>query len=304
VNFEHLRQRADLVRQLPLKDVLIWRGAVRDVRDRAKWHTEQGPLSVTGPKFSNWQRGTGGGGAIDLVMHLAQLDFASAVAWLEQQLALGHFTAEAPLAYSGGKSGPVVDQQDRPLKLPLRDDRLLQRVRDYLVGRRHLRPALCEPLIQSGKLYADGWGNAVFLLLAGKAQRPVGAELRGTGERVWRGMAPGTRKDAGYFWIGQPGGRDIVLCESAIDAISCLQMHPPSICISTAGVRANPRWLRGLITRGYHIHCGFDADHAGDTAAREMIALHPSIQRLRPSEHDWNDALADNSASSSSFRHE
>jgi hypothetical protein len=45
-------------------------------------------------------------------------------------------------------------------------------------------------------------GNAVFLLVAGKAQRSVGAELRGTGPRAWRGMAPGTRKDLGYFWIG------------------------------------------------------------------------------------------------------
>ena len=304
MNFDHLRQRADLVRQVPLEDVLIWRGAVRDVRDRAKWHTEQGPLSVTGPKFCNWQRGTGGGGAIDLVMHLAQLDFASAVAWLEQQLALGHLTAGAPLPHSGGKQGPVVDQQDRPLRLPQRDDRLLPRVRDYLAGRRHLQPSLFEPLIQSGQLYADGRGNAVFLLVTGKTQRPVGAELRGTAERVWRGMSPGTRKDEGYFWIGQPGGRDIVLCESAIDAISCLQMHPPYICISTAGVRANPRWLSGLIARGYHIHCGFDADEAGDTAAREMITLHPSIHRLRPPQHDWNAALAAHSASSSSFRHE
>ena len=167
MNFDHLRRRAAVVRQVPLQDVLIRRGAVRDVRDRAKWHTEQGSLSVTGPKFRNWQRGTGGGGAIDLVMHLAQLDFASAVAWLEQQLALGHLTAEASLPYSGNQPGPVVDQQDRPLRLPLRDDRLLPCVRDYL-ARRRLRPALFEPLIKSGQLYADGRGNAVFLLVAGK----------------------------------------------------------------------------------------------------------------------------------------
>ena len=65
-------------------------------------------------------------------------------------------------------------------------------------------------------------------------QRPVGAELRGTGPRVWRGMAPGARKDLGYFWIGAPGSREIVLCESAIDAISCCQMHPHRIGISTS----------------------------------------------------------------------
>ena len=60
---------------MPLENVLIYRGAVRDQRDKSKWHTEQGPVSVTGPKFINWQRGTGGGKAIDLVMHLADIDF-------------------------------------------------------------------------------------------------------------------------------------------------------------------------------------------------------------------------------------
>jgi hypothetical protein len=168
----------------------------------------------------------------------------------------------------------------------------LKRVTQYLTQRRHLRSTLLEPLLQSGRLYADSRANAVFVLLAGKSQRPVGAELRGTGPRVWRGMAPGTRKDWGYFWIATKGVRQIVLCESAIDAISCFQMRPERICISTAGVPANPLWLRGLIAHGYKIQCGFDADDPGDAAADRMIAWHPMIQRLRPPAPDWNDALA------------
>jgi hypothetical protein len=143
----------------------------------------------------------------------------------------------------------------------------------------------------AGRLYADHRGNAVFLLVAGKAQRPVGAELRGTGPQVWRGLAPGTRKDQGYFWIGAGGSSSIVLCESAIDAISCCQLHPHHICLSTSGVRANPPWLRGLLAAGYQIHCGFDADTPGDAAAARMIRLHPAVKRLRPRAHDWNDLL-------------
>jgi hypothetical protein len=63
-------------------------------------------------------------------------------------------------------------------------DRLLGRVCQYLTRRRGLAVSLIEPLVQSGKLYADRGGNAVFLLVAGKAERPVGAELRGTGPRA------------------------------------------------------------------------------------------------------------------------
>jgi hypothetical protein len=73
-------------------------------------------------------------------------------------------------------------------------------------------------------------------------------------------MAPGTRKDLGFFWMGAPSSRSIVLCESAIDAISCCQLHPEHLCISTAGVRANPPWLATLLARGYTLHCGFDDD--------------------------------------------
>jgi len=121
---------------------------------------------------------------------------------------------------------------------------------------------------------------------------PGGAELRGTGPRVWRGMAPGTCKDRGYFWVGLAGSRQIILCESAIDAMSCFQMNPQRICISTSGVRADPPWLRALLARDYELYCGFDADQPGDTAAERMIALHPAVKRLRPPAHDWNDVLA------------
>jgi hypothetical protein len=291
MNFDDLRQRAAVVRTVPLETVLTFRGAVRDRHDRSKWHTEQGPLSVTGLKFMNWQRGQGGGGAIDLAMHLADVDFRTAVGWLEQHLAASHLAVGELTSHASGRE-PSVPEGPRRLRLPVPDGRLLGRVRQYLTRRRYLPASLIEPLIESGKLYADSRGNAVFALVAGKANRPVGAELRGTGPRVWRGMAPGTRKDLGYFWIGIQGSQEIILCESAIDAMSCFQRYPQRICISTSGVRANPPWLNGLIARGYEIHCGFDADGPGDTAAVRMIAIYPAVQRLRPPAHDWNDALA------------
>ena len=289
-NFDEFRRRADAVRQIPLEAVLAFRGALRDRHDRAKWHTERGPLSVTGSQFTAWHAGQGGGGAIDLVMHLAQVDVGPAVQWLERHVAAGSL----PVAHStpSASGGPAPLPQGRgPLRLPMPNDRQLARVRRYLKECRGLAGSVLEGLIQSGKLYGDRRGNAVFLLMTGKPNRPVGAELRGTGPRVWRGMAPGTRKNLGFFWLGAPASRQLVLCESAIDAISYYQMHPDCLCLSTSGVRANPAWLPALIARGYEIHCGFDADDPGDAAADRMITLHPTVQRLRPSAHDWNDML-------------
>jgi hypothetical protein len=290
MNFSDFRRRAAVVRAVPLESVLLFRGAVRGRHDRCKWHTERGPLSVTGCQFMNWQQAEGGGGAIDLVMHLAGVGYRAAVGWLEEHLAASHLPVGGPTASSVGKesSGPASSEG---LRLPVPNDRLLGQVCDYLTRRRGLSESLIEPLVQCGRLYADCRANAVFLLVAGKPNRPVGAELRGTGRRVWHGMAPGTRKDLGYFWIGTPGSRELVLCESAIDAMSHFQMHPDRICISTAGVRADPPWLRELLARGYELFCGFDADIPGDAGATRMVALYPVVQRLRPPAHDWNDVL-------------
>jgi hypothetical protein len=148
-----------------------------------------------------------------------------------------------------------------------------------------------DSLIVSGKLYADTRSNAVFLMVAGRAEHPIGAELRGTGQQIWRGLAPGTNEDAGYFWVGRQGSRRIVLCESAIDAISCAVLFPDRICLSTSGVRSNPAWLSGFIGRGYEIHCGIDADEPGDRMASELSTCRPAVRRLRSWAHDWNDVL-------------
>jgi len=228
-------------------------------------------------------------------MHLANLDAGAAVAWLEQHSPAGHAAAGITAAHSPSSQRAAASaaptNRTGKLRLPESDASKLRRVRNYLTQDRNLSMLVLEPLIEAGKLYADNCGNAVFLLVAGKANRPVGAELRGAGPRAWRGMAPGTRKDSGYFWVGAKGSTRVILCESAIDAISCCMLYPDRVCISTSGVRPNPPWLRVIVDRGYEVACGFDADLAGDAAARAMIRLYPDIQRLRPAAKDWNAVL-------------
>ena len=149
---------------------------------------------------------------------------------------------------------------------------------------------MLRPLHESGILYADARANAVFLL-GHTAATAVGAELRGTTSQPWRGLAPGSRKDRGFFSVSAASPQAIVLCESAIDALSCHALHPDYRCLSTSGARPNPAWLRTLIVHSLPIYCGFDADPTGDAMAQLMIHLHPSICRLRPVAKDWNDAL-------------
>ena len=170
----------------------------------------------------------------------------------------------------------------------------------YYLERRALPGKLIVALIQSGMLYADVHANAVFLL-QGENQQPVGAELRGTGPARWRGLAPGSRRDLGYFGVRPVSPTTSVLCESAIDALSCHVLHPACYAISTSGARADPCWLLPLLRQGLPIYCGFDADPVGDQQAQLMMRLHPEVLRLRPNLHDWNDVITQNSSRSNPF---
>jgi len=272
------RARAERLRALPLPVVLVALEATPDPADPAKWRTVRGVLSVTGAKFINWNQSVGGGGAIDLVMHVQQLGFGRALQWLED-----HFG-------SGPSVQPACSPAPRVLTLPHPSRHHWPRVERYLIEQRRLPRPLLTPLVHAGIIYADERANAVFLLGDSPAAA-VGAELRGTTSVSWRGMAPGSRKHHGCFSVSITAANAIVLCESAIDALSCHVLHPTFRCLSTSGARPNPAWLSSLLQQALPVFCGFDADPTGDAMADRMIALHPAITRLRPPAKDWNDAL-------------
>ena len=278
--FEQIRNKVTLVRDIELSVVLAQNGAMIDIRDPAKWHTEQGILSIKGQKFFNWTKNIGGGGAIDMIIHLHNVDFIKAVCWLTDNF-------HSPDVRTLRKTKPLASE---PLILPNRNQKGLSQITRYLTLERCLPETLVRSLISTGNLYADDRANAVFLLL-GKGKTVVGAEIRGTTDRPWHALASGSRKDRGCFYVKNGQSRNVVICESAIDAISYHSLDRACIALSTAGAHPNPLWLSSLIKRGFNVFCGFDADETGDTLAKKMITLHPSIKRLRPPRHDWNDVL-------------
>jgi hypothetical protein len=278
--YAYIKSQADMVRNIALESVLGRFGSTRDKKDKAKWHTSRGAISVTGTKFINWKLGVGGGGAIDLVMHLKRYDYKTAVSWLTTNFSCSHAHYEPP---------PVSKQNTGIFKPPQKAANKIDQVRRYL-AKRCIPPEYTDALIKSGKLYADNKGNAVFLLL-GKENKAVGAELRGTGKKRWRGMAKGSKKKHGCFYVNRKNCTNVALCESAIDAISYSILYPNFNAISMSGVIDDHPWISSIINRGYQVFCGFDADEAGDHFAMKIIQRHPSIKRIRPILHDWNDDL-------------
>lgn len=284
------RARADAVRHAPLLPLAAQLGYRRDPRNRARWKLPGSVLSIHGARFFDHRRGRGGGGAIDLVMHARGCRFREAVEFLEQ-----HYVQAPPAPAPSAPPAPA------RLRLPPPHERLWPPVRDFLRGQRGLAADLLQLCHLQGLLYADARRNAVFLCRDPRGQ-PVGAELVGTRPaadgRSFKGMAPGSRKARGGFWLPVPQlpPDALLLVESAVDALSAARLlaaslPPDTLVASTAGLAASlPPWLHAF--QPDRILCAYDADPPGDQAAAALQRQLPNCQRLRPvAAKDWNELL-------------
>ena len=282
------KRLADTVRGFPLAALAPRLGYRQCPVDRKRWRRRGSVVSVNGAAFYDHVRMRGGGGAIDFVIHARGGSVAEAIRWLAgEPLPVARETPVAP-----GAAGTFVPPPPCPRHWP--------QVRRWLTAERGLNPERVDSFRQDGRIYADERRNAVFLCTDATGTL-TGAECVGTHRRAdgrrFRGMARGSRKAAGGFWTGKTGADTapvVFLAESAIDALSALAMgsgEPAAIHASTAGVCRNlPDWLEAFGPTA--VKCGFDADDAGDAAARALMAADPRVSRTRPEgARDWNEIL-------------
>ena len=270
-------RRLDEIRSQPLEPLAERLGYRRDPRDPRRWKRAGSVLSINGPRWFDHVAQSGGGGAIDLVMHARRCGFADAVAFL------------------AGSAGT------HELRIPPHREAAWPAVRRHLAEARGL-PARCLDACRwRGLVAADARRNAVFAC-TDAGRNVIGAEIVGTvkaadGKR-YRSMARGSRKSAGSFWlpVDRSGPHTVMLTESAIDALSawCLDecRRPGTVILSTAGVaRRVPEWAEAWTPK--RILVAFDADQAGDEAAERIIREDRRASRMRPPDghEDWNAVL-------------
>jgi hypothetical protein len=219
------RQKADLMRDLPLADV-AWALGLDSVDGR--WKGYGHIISIDGSKFYDFspQEQKGGGGAIDLVMHVNNCNFYQAIAWLyESSGETG--VQKAAIAHSLHITNEIICSQPRPqFQRPVEDKALWSAVAQYLTDKRLIPPNFVQALYQRGLVYADAHQNAVFVMRNFNDQTK-GAFLRGTkGENnTFKGYHKGTKRSGSWFYFhlgGQPQGKveRAVLCKSPIEALS------------------------------------------------------------------------------------
>jgi hypothetical protein len=315
-----LKALADQVRETDLETVAASLGLEPDRHDKHKWRNAACIINISQGKFMDWLADKGGGGAIDLVMHMQGVNFKDAVQWLSGRWRSRSVTEGNSL--SSGESHVLAFNlprqstretvsEPRELEMPVRDQRRWAAVRDYLVETRKLPVALVDRMHERGLVYADLMQNAVFVRYAVERQgsgwqrgEATGATLRGTwGEgNSFHGLAPGSDRESGWFWIGAGSGEisRVLLTESPIDALSLAtldrsrrQTQGVTIYLSTDGAGAVPvSALQSVLERGGQVVVAFDADAAGEEMAWRVAQQLPGVSRMTPAYgKDWNERL-------------
>jgi len=297
------RALAERVRDIPLPDALKALGASQDRSDAHKWHTEAGVLNVTGAKFYNHTEGRGGGGAIDVVMHVAGYDVKGATSYLADRFG-ADAAAGAAVAHQTPAFRRWAERAEPPAFEPPQEDAgRWEQVRAYLVEERRLSARFVDALHEGGFVYADRRGNAVFPRCDAEGE-VVGAALRGTDpESVFKGLAAGSRREEGH-WAYSSGLKEyldkrptLLLAESPIDAISAHLLHyrsEPVRVVSTDGAGALPaREIAEAREKGWAIRGAFDHDPAGERLYGQLTQAcrGADVGRERPRGKDWNEDL-------------
>ncbi len=299
-------------RQLDVRDTMQTLGGAQDRYDTHKWRVNDAHISINGERFYNHDQQKGGGGSIDLVMHVTGYSFTQAVAYLNHEA--GPELAVAAAANHGARerttqAQEIVERGERaPFMQPQADEDRWPQVRAYLVEQRGIPRGMIDELHERGTIYADGRSNAVFLRTNEEGQA-VGASLRGTAPgSEFQGLAYGSRRDEGHFsfTMGTPerySAPQYHITESPIDALSraaLIQRAGESgeyVFLSNDGHGELPRrQIDEGLARQALVHCGFDNDAGGNklwAAVKEAYPRADAIVRERPpaGAKDWNDAL-------------
>jgi hypothetical protein len=268
------------LRSLDLTAVCLLLTLARDEKDPKQFKTDGFRICVNGSKWFDHGAGKGGGGAIDLVMHVRRLSFMEAASYLSRSI--GELTAVTPK-----DSAKKVPQ--KTTKPPAPNKNNLPAVLAYLTGKRGLNAYMVQWCINKGLIYADSRNNCVF------RYGNHGAELRGTGAVQWRGVYGAI--DHGFI-LPARSAVGVAVLESAIDALSYRQLHRDMITVSLAG-NGNHRVIQQAIniakTYKLQVFSAFDSDSGGDVANKILseYAQAESVEIIqdRPKTKDWNDEL-------------
>ncbi|WP_414528796.1 DUF3991 domain-containing protein [Nodularia chucula] len=290
---------------MPLEDVAWQLGLDRDHNQSVKWRGQGHIMNIDGSKFYDFHPSEerGGGGAIDLVIHVNECNDQQAIEWLHDRF--GEKGVErAVIAQTRKRAAEIAQFEPRPKFVPPpADERQWHKVENYLTEKRELLPSFIQAVHDQGLIYADEQQNAVFLMRNLDAET-TGAFLNVTeGEdNSFEGYVTGSKRTEGWFHLklgGEPNGEieKVVLCKSPIEALSFatlemeVQRGIPKTRTMYMAVDSPKSLPVEFLQTVPHVEVAYDNDDPGNETARMIMEQLHHAMRVKPKGKDWNDTL-------------
>jgi hypothetical protein len=301
-----ISELADQLRSIPLREVLEHYGF--EVRPEGTTLRAKGPhhnIVVTGSRWFDNKVGVGGGGAIDLVIHVAKVDFPAACRSLAGEflpLAAGQRALSFPRSWQESPHPEKKSFEELAALYAVREDSNWPIARAYLVEERKISAPLVDDLHARGSIYAsDHRPNPSLVFLHRDQHGKVrGATLRDTKHQSTFRACLGNKLTA-WFAVGDLARADrIVAVESPIDALSYHSLvgcRSESFAVVSCAGATVPR---ELMLRAYDGRKAFvvalDNDPAGQRGRQKardetLDWAGFTLTSECPRRKDWNDDL-------------
>ena len=238
-------QQANRLRDIPLIEVAARLGLNGRREGRStRYKSDKFNIVVTGQEFFDNDQHYGSYGAISLVMHVLDLEYRQAIAWLSGQQHAISATRSTPPLFPITKTPAPAPRTFAELFTEFADqsESSWTAARNYLVRRRQLPAPLVDDLHGQGVIYANSHipNCAVVFLHRDFNNNVKGFTLRSTydpadGKKFCPCMGD---KEGAWFYLGDlNSAAAVVLTESPIDALSYAVQYPQAdtAVVSLAG---------------------------------------------------------------------
>jgi hypothetical protein len=279
----------DPLRSLPLEQIA--EALCLEFRS-GKWCQEEHQIRINGMQFYDWHESQmqGGGGAIDLVMHVLRSDFKSAVAWLADRF------GETAVEIAGSYHAQMVAQEAEIPGFAAPDEAPEQwpTIRADFVSQQ-LPGALLDQLHEQGLLYADEQGAAIFVQRDLQSRSVTGAY------RLSRDGFSGTllgsdRAKGRFYWLRGGAATDavqqVVVGQTPIDALAIGLIEPlpkvRTMYLSADGTLPLA-YLQGLAAK--QVRVALNRDAVGQQLAEVMREGLPKVKVVWPEQVGWMESL-------------
>jgi hypothetical protein len=289
---EKYAQLVDPLRSVSLEQVAAALCLESDDKPRPTWRHQGHQIRINGSQFYDWDETQmkGGGGAIDLVMHVLRSDFKTAVAWLADRF--GETAGQLAGRYHAQMLAEAAEKPE--FAAPDKAPEQWAAVRADFVSQQ-LPGALIDQLHEQGLLYADARGAAIFLQ-RDLVTRSVTGAYRLSGDGSGGTMLGSDLTKGRFYWlrggVATDAVQQVVVGQTPIDVLALGLMEPMpkvrTMYLSADGVLPLG-YLRGFAAK--RVRVAMNRDALGERLVQESREGLPQVKQMQPEGVDWVENL-------------